>query len=179
MAPLTASQAVQQAGCGLRKGMDILSKSSSKPENVQRLALLSAAAAEDIRSITRNPTVKGQAAQWKGILKAAASSQVASTAAAYMTWFAQVILTPRQTSSSSGTVSTAPSKFNSTEQLAYKYRQEQACAGFESALEVLQAVLPDYTATIFKLAKATSTSQLSLVQAVLGSNLVGSHQQGE
>jgi hypothetical protein len=187
MAPPSLSQAVQQAGSRLQAGMTILSaSSSSQPVNLQKLAELSAAAAQDVWFISQDPSVKGQAAQWKGIIKAAVTYKTASTAAAYMTWFGQVLLTAGQASSSSNTKSTLPTKStgsSSGSASSGKQQQEswlkQAFAGFTSALEVLKAVVPDYKSALLKVTKGTSTAQHTLVQAVLGSHPVGGQQQGE
>jgi hypothetical protein len=140
-----ASHAVHQAGSCLQKGLDLLRCNSNQPEALKQLSELASAAATHVQSIVEDSTIKF--AQQEAIITAAQEMNVASTAAAYFSWFTQGLLSMPDSSDSNSTTNSSSlnpnsSDKNSTGSQQLEPAQQLGCEGLFAAMMVLRAVMP-------------------------------------
>lgn len=108
---LDVGHAVREAGRRLQDGLDLLRCNSHQPEAIKQLSDLARAAAEHVQDIIEKPGLK--VAHQAAITAAALESKVASTAAAYFSWFTQGLLSMAEgqnSSISAGGPNNSPSK---------------------------------------------------------------------
>jgi hypothetical protein len=169
------------------------SSSSKQPAAVDKLSKLAAAAAVKLDEIKGRPSVQdppaAMVARRAAIAQAASTTRIASAAAAYLAWFVTVLISQpapaistmassqatvssssggsggrHRHRSSSSSSSAAPSSQTSAERVK---SSQQACAGFDSAVRVLQVVLPRKWPAGTQASQATIAAETATVDSVI------------